>query len=540
MTQSLPSRPSLEHLKNQAKGLLRAVQVGEPAALARWTRDATDQQSSANELESHVTESKREYKLADAQRLIAREYGFNSWAQLKQHVEWMELDRQSEVERFNLLTRYCLEGELDKAERLLERFPQITSYNLVAASLVGDLEMVQGMIARDPSLVTKNVGKLNAQPIVYACSTRFARPSSPREPQVRAVVQELLQCGADANAYWLNPDFGYCRLPALYGACGVNGNVAIAQILLEAGAKPDDNESLYHSVEHEETSCTKLLLEYGALISGTNAVHNAVGLGNIDAVRMFLQHGADVNEPIRAQRMMTLLHWAIACNQDREMLELLITHGADLKAVSGDGITPFRRAVASGHRAAIDVLRERGVSEELTPHETFLAACMSGAVDEARQILDTMPQVVADVFEAHPGLLNAAAWHGNLAAIQTLLAVGFNVASGNEHGATALHAAAWHAHRDIVQLLLQHGAPLDVIENEFQCTPLEWTLHGSCNCRPRLAPDLLAKRGEIYAEITRLLIDAGSPRPVDRLVRVCRGPVEEVLATAGVFAADEL
>ena len=58
MSQQLPSRPSLDHLKKQAKDTLRIFRRRDP----RW-------------------------KLADAQRAIARGYGFPSWPDLKRHVE---------------------------------------------------------------------------------------------------------------------------------------------------------------------------------------------------------------------------------------------------------------------------------------------------------------------------------------------------------------------------------------------------------------------------------------------------------------------
>jgi hypothetical protein len=58
MSRDLPSRPSLDHLKKQAKELLQSLKQREPAA-----------------------------QLAEAQHALAREYGFASWARLKGHVE---------------------------------------------------------------------------------------------------------------------------------------------------------------------------------------------------------------------------------------------------------------------------------------------------------------------------------------------------------------------------------------------------------------------------------------------------------------------
>ena len=58
MSRVLPAHPNLEHLKKQAKELLRDRQQRNPAS-----------------------------KLADAQHTIAREYGFASWSELKARVE---------------------------------------------------------------------------------------------------------------------------------------------------------------------------------------------------------------------------------------------------------------------------------------------------------------------------------------------------------------------------------------------------------------------------------------------------------------------
>lgn len=58
MSRELPRRPSLDHLKKQAKELLRELRLREPRAA-----------------------------LTDAQHALAREYGFASWPKLKAHVE---------------------------------------------------------------------------------------------------------------------------------------------------------------------------------------------------------------------------------------------------------------------------------------------------------------------------------------------------------------------------------------------------------------------------------------------------------------------
>jgi hypothetical protein len=74
MSLELPVKPSLEHLKKQAKDLLREARRGGTAARERLS-DFVSSPAPAG------------FKLADAQHVVAREYGFTSWSKLKERVE---------------------------------------------------------------------------------------------------------------------------------------------------------------------------------------------------------------------------------------------------------------------------------------------------------------------------------------------------------------------------------------------------------------------------------------------------------------------
>src|SRR5688572_4251450 len=80
-SKSLPSSPSLDHLKYQAKDLLAALKARNPEALSR-----------IRELHPKFANRKQEavittFSLADAQLVVAREYGFETWPKLKRHIE---------------------------------------------------------------------------------------------------------------------------------------------------------------------------------------------------------------------------------------------------------------------------------------------------------------------------------------------------------------------------------------------------------------------------------------------------------------------
>lgn len=82
MSERLPARPHLDHLRRQAKALLTALQEGDPTAIMTFqehlpaARDMTGEQV-----------RKAGFRLADAQSAVARKTGFASWPQLARHVE---------------------------------------------------------------------------------------------------------------------------------------------------------------------------------------------------------------------------------------------------------------------------------------------------------------------------------------------------------------------------------------------------------------------------------------------------------------------
>jgi hypothetical protein len=113
----------------------------------------------------------------------------------------------------------------------------------------------------------------------------------------------LIAAGANVNqriysrwppASLEKPDMRY-PLSTLYGAAGANHDVVLTQLLLDAGADPNDGESLYHSLENP--ACTRLLLESGARIAESNAIYRSIDLEDDTALRLLQQHGGDPNEP---------------------------------------------------------------------------------------------------------------------------------------------------------------------------------------------------------------------------------------------------
>src|SRR5262245_65631103 len=79
----LPEYPNLEHLKTQAKDLLRLYQNNDPQAFVRFRKSLPAAEDKADSAIAAMG-----LKLHDAQSCIAREYGFPAWQNLRNFVDW--------------------------------------------------------------------------------------------------------------------------------------------------------------------------------------------------------------------------------------------------------------------------------------------------------------------------------------------------------------------------------------------------------------------------------------------------------------------
>ena len=107
-TRRLPPQPSLEQLRKQAKELLERYRTGDPSAIAEVRQFERAPDPAA-------------FMLSDAQRVLARAYGYESWTKLKAFVDGANVARLAEAVQA---------GDIAKVRALLQTRPELVGMDM--------------------------------------------------------------------------------------------------------------------------------------------------------------------------------------------------------------------------------------------------------------------------------------------------------------------------------------------------------------------------------------------------------------------------
>jgi hypothetical protein len=265
----LPANPDLDHLKKQAKHLLRDARAGEAAALHRFLQILPAVRNVDPSALAQLP-----LQLHDAQSVLARENGFQSWTELKRYVEWKQIDRAERLKTWLVWVDEGNSRERRLAVRMLREQPELFAADPWLACSIGDHAIIEQELDRDPSFANRPGGPLNMPPLVAVTRSRLILEPDFETPLLTC-ARLLLDRGASPDSSWINPKWPDPPQSALYGAAGGTHHADMTALLLNAGANPNDNESLYHSVESRDCTCTRLLLDAGVRVAGTNAIKAA-------------------------------------------------------------------------------------------------------------------------------------------------------------------------------------------------------------------------------------------------------------------------
>lgn len=160
MSSKLPPNPNLQQLRKQAKRLLKMHRAGDADASARFVA-CLPRLSGVGA--SEVGQAR--LALADAQSVIAREYGFDSWARLAREVE--SLASQSETPHEQLIGRIAGLIEQDPAAsaalvtQRLSRHPRDVAILMIALGQETTGQVLEHLTDKQTERIAQSISDLD-------------------------------------------------------------------------------------------------------------------------------------------------------------------------------------------------------------------------------------------------------------------------------------------------------------------------------------------------------------------------------------------
>ncbi len=483
---SLREHPDFNQLKRQAKELLASYRAGDPDAVIEVTR-------------YYRKADPATFALHDAQLVLARAYGFESWPKLKAFVDGATVSRLMAAVRA---------GDMASVRKMLEARPEIV--NMDASDNDEHRALHYAVLMRSVAMV-RLLMEHGANPRIGIYphripTTALAIATERGYDEIVGVIRDVEEKRTGVPAAGPPTDTSTDPGPRELHDAVMRGDARAAVAFLESSAEFRDNPERIRRPD----------------VGGITMLHVASARLMIDLVAWLLEHGADVHArnwsgltPIDMLGRWPISHphdgvlevadllrrhgaertpfWAVATNNlgwlrarhaegslrnpkagggglvtlavqlDRaEVLTLLLDVGFDPNEVPGSGMpgrqTPLEACASHRRFALAHVLLERGAT--LTP--TLAVAFGKGDWLRARH---------AEGALAHPaggdGLLTTAVEHDRADMLQLLLDLGFDVDERRRHvgrdgvdesRGDPLGRAVGRGSRAIIEMLLGHGA----------------------------------------------------------------------------------
>ncbi|HEV7709468.1 MAG TPA: ankyrin repeat domain-containing protein [Asanoa sp.] len=333
MASSLPTNPSLDRLKVDARRLQRGIIAADAEAVALVQRYHPRPSLASEQAPSRLA-------LHDAQLTVARRYGFTGWPALVQYLEVaaelsvdpsaVDEDALDTAELFCALSALHYDGtdappRWQAAAAMLAADPALVDRHVWAAAAAADPGSLRRHLAADPTLARRVGGPFGWVPLLYLTYSRA--PLGRTEDQVLDAATALLDAGADPNAgyLWCGMSTPFTALTGVFGE-GEQGpkrqprhphERALATLLLERGAHPEDQQTLYNRMFRAGDEHLELLFAHG--------------LGRVDPGPWHRRLGEAMETP--EQMWSRQIGWA-AEHGYAGRLALLGKHGVDVSGVT--------------------------------------------------------------------------------------------------------------------------------------------------------------------------------------------------------------
>jgi uncharacterized protein len=470
MSRSLSPKSNLDSLRRAAKRWLKAIADGDAAAAARFLEI----------FPGHATAP----KLREVQQALSREYGFASWAALRQELEdrarsaadRIALFLEKSVNRYgtNPATQKWGDYERDGpargalAARLLARHPEIARDSIHTAVAAHDLAAVQAFLAKAPELVHDRHPFDGWTPLLRLAYARL--PIEAVAENALAIAALLLDAGADPNAFWSESTNAFTVLVGVIGG-GEAGQAAhpqaeaFARLLIARGADPFAPQAFYNiSLGADSTFWLDLLWSEserrGETQKWTGPAPDALGGEQSASAVAYLLGNAVPARPAWAR-------W-------------LLAHGADARGVNFYSRLPvIKHAMLAGQTEMVELLLRHGATQpELSEGEQLLSAVGAGDLVALRRLASGNRALLAN-----PDTMFTAIAMQRADIVEALLDLGMSPDIGDAKGFRALHYTTHCGAAEAARLLIARGAEIDPFEERYGGTPLT---HATYQGRPEM------------------------------------------------------
>jgi ankyrin repeat protein len=377
----LPPRPSPERYKKLAKELVKACKSAESDAIRRWSEEWVEAlvklsglriarglpvrtQRWIDEVEEFAKSkllgsepADRRCALADAQFVIARSHGFESWPKFAKQLTALA-QKNSSVSRFEAAADAIVSGDVATLKRLLRKEPELirarstrehraTLLHYVSANGVeGYRQKTPKNIVEVTEVLLNSGADIDATADVYGggCTTLGLTATSVH-PERAGVQEALLRTLLDHGATLEQPSIaGHGQ--SIVISCLANGRPQAAAFLASRGAhldfagaaglgRLDIVKSYFEQDGSMKANASKDQLNEGFVY--------ACGYGHYGVVEFLLSNGVDLARQAGGQ---TGLHWAVI-GEHLDTVKLLLRHNAPLEVENMFGGTVLGQALWS-------------------------------------------------------------------------------------------------------------------------------------------------------------------------------------------------
>jgi ankyrin repeat protein len=477
----LPERPDLNQLKRQAKELLAGFAAKDSSAVAE-----VRQYYPGAPLDS--------FALHDAQLVLARAYGFDSWPKLKARVDGVTIGRLHDAVE---------QGDADAVRNLLQRRPELV--NRDRAGYPERLPLHIAVQRRDAAIVRLMMERgANAHSGIWPYRKETQAVVMAAERGYDEIVDIIREQELKREKPEPAPDVPE---PAMEPAAAavVRGDAAWTRERHAEGSLRDPltgDGLLTLAVKHDRPDMLELLLELGfdpdeaRREAGADAIvhswgrplQECTGSGKLAMAEMLLAHGADANA--------WACVWKAYREKDAAMIELLARYGGVPNAMTPGYLRDTALAARMFRQEDAGTLPKGTVREGRTVAEEILdPAASAGSADILHMALERIAWPRDDprwwgilasplCFWNHIPWIYSEKWDLDRNTYLPCFAMVLDRCDANirgRFGITVLHYAAasynWVTPEErvaFVRILLDRGATMDVRDELLQSTPLGW------------------------------------------------------------------